>query len=56
MPLPYKWSFRVREVHAITQWKEGCVYRTEKVGEVVADIDPAKAPLRRRHAMLVVKS
>jgi hypothetical protein len=34
-----------RELFKITQWKDGCVYKTKPLYEVWADLDPqAKAP------------
>ena len=30
-----KWQ--LREVHKITQWKSGCVYRTKLLGMIVCD-------------------
>lgn len=45
-----------REVHVVTEWRDGCVYRTKKVGEVVT-FDGHDRPLRPgSNAQLVAKS
>ena len=54
--LPYKYAFRVQDVYAITEKRGGATYKTEKVGEVVSETNFLKWPVRRQHALIVVKS
>lgn len=30
---------RLRQVHKVTQWKSGCVYRTKPIGYIVCEPD-----------------
>lgn len=34
----------LRELHQITQYKDGCVYRTKKIKRVWIDLDPIPEP------------
>jgi 6-phosphogluconate dehydrogenase len=35
----HKVKWNLREVHKVTQWKEGCVYRTKSLGLIVCAPD-----------------
>ena len=37
----WKVKWNLREVHLVTQWKSGCVYRTKSIGIISCDSDYA---------------
>lgn len=36
---PYLHKGQVREIYAVTEWRDGCVYRTKSLGYVVMSSD-----------------
>lgn len=35
----FKIKWNLREVHKVTQWKDGCVYRTKSIGFLICGPD-----------------
>lgn len=35
-----------RDVYIVTEWRDGCVWRTKKVGQVMTWMDPKQWPFK----------
>lgn len=35
----YRVKMNLREVHKVTQWKDGCIYRTKSIGMIICKPD-----------------